>query len=398
MTTKEKIQMEMRFTEEQQAFIDNRSHRLILDAPAGSGKTETVAERVRSLVKENKQVLLICFTHSAEKTLQKRLDESGVDVKVRRVVSLAYEIVTEVFGENMFEIGDGTDIATEVAVRGVATVRQILELEGLVANGAPLPKSMSAAVGEVFNEYNALKAERNYLSFTDLLLIANGLKQYDFDEVVVDEAQDLTSSHMNFLLSLGATSMTLAGDPGQALFGFSGVNPDLFSELVQEGWSRVSLTRSFRVPEGVLPAVNAARSVPLQATRTGGSMRTIEADYKSVSRAIQGHLMPGDVVIGTRSAQLERVASRLEAETNMPVSRTWKGGLQPGTVQFATVHSAKGGEWNRVFILDVGPTGIWSPMDTDEDQQKRLFYVAASRTLDELIFLKTGEELPWGLQ
>lgn len=390
--------MEMRFTEEQQAFIDSRSSRLILDAPAGSGKTETVAERVRTLVEEDKKVQLICFTHSAEKTLQKRLDDAGVEVQVRRVVSLAYEIVTEAFGENYFEIGNGSDIASEVSVRGVATTKQILELEGLIANGAPLPTSMSAAVGEVFESYNNLKKDRNYLSFTDLLLIANGLKQYDVDEIVVDEGQDLTSIHMNFLLSLGSTSMTVAGDPGQALFGFSGVNPNLFSELVEEGWDRVSLTKSFRVPEGVLPAVNAARCAPLQAVRTGGTMRTIETDYKGVSRAIQGLLEPGDVVIGTRSAQLERVASRLEAETNTPVSRSWKGGLQPGTVQFSTVHSAKGGEWQRVFILDVGAQGIWSPMETDEDQQKRLFYVAASRTLDELIFLKTGDELPWGLQ
>ena len=388
----------MDFTEEQKQFINHNSLNLILDAPAGAGKTETVAARVQRLHEQGKSVLLICFTHSAERTLQKRLDSAGINVKVRRVVSLAHEIVSEVFGEDAFEIGDGSDLAKEVAVRGVATAKQIIDLEGLIANGAPLPNSMTAATGEVFDSYVKLKQQRQYLSFIDLLLIANGLKQLDVDEIVVDEAQDLTSCHLNMILSFGSRAITLAGDPGQALFGFSGVNPDLFSELVGEGWDKVSLTRSFRVPEGILPAVNVARSTPLSAVRSGGTIETMETDYKGVAVALERVLRPGDAVLGTRSAQLERVASRVAEQTTTPVSRSWDGGIKAGTAQFSTVHSAKGGEWNRVFILDVGAQGIWTPMTVSEEDRRRIFYVAASRALDTLILVKTGDELPWGMK
>ena len=386
----------MQVTDEQIAFTKHRSKHLILDAPAGSGKTETVAERVRLLAEEGKTVLLICFTHSAERTLQKRLDSAGLNVKVRRITSLAVEIMTDVFGKHTYEIGDGMDIASEVAVRGVATASQINQLETLIANGAPLPRSMPSAVGEVFANYTVLKKERGYLTYTDIFLIANGLQQYPVDEIVVDEAQDLSSIHLNMLLSFGASAYTLAGDPGQALFGFNGVNPDLFSELVHEGWDKVSLTKTFRVPAGILPAVNATRSVPLQAVRTGGSIRTLSADYKGAAAALQGVLKVDDVVVGRTSRSLERVASLVE-QSGAVVSRSWEEGVQPGTVQFSTVHAAKGGEWDRVYLLDVNEQGFYSRMETSPEEQKRLFYVASTRAQEELIFVNIGDELPWGI-
>lgn len=390
--------MNMNFTEEQLSFANHRSKHLILDAPAGSGKTETVAERVRLLANEGKTVLLVCFTHSAERTLQKRLDDAGIDVKVRRITSLAVEIMNDTFGKGVYEIGDGQAIAEEVAVRGVAKASQILQLETLIANGAPLPRSMPSAVGEIFAKFTALKKERGYLTFTDIFLIANGLKQYPVDEIVVDEAQDLSTLHLNMLLSFGASAITLAGDPGQALFGFNGVNAELFSELVHEGWDKVSLTKTFRVPAGILPAVNATRSTPLQAVRTGGSIRTLYTDYKGAAGALERVLKPGDVVVGRTSRNLERVASRIEEKTSMPVSRSWQEGVQADTVQFSTIHAAKGGEWDRVYVLDVCERGFYSRLETSEAEQERLFYVAASRAQHELILVSIGEELPWGLE
>lgn len=387
----------MRFTREQREFINIREPRLLLDAPAGSGKTEVVAERVRVLAEEGKTVRLVCFTHSARHTLQKRLDASGVDVEVRTVVSLAHEVLTRSVGAGMFEVGDGMDIAREVCVRGVASAAQLTNFESLTANGAPLPDTMNSAVGEVFNAYQELKAERGYLTYIDVVLLANGLQKFGCDELIVDEAQDLTPSQLSFILGFDAQSITLVGDPDQAIYGFSGVNSLMFKALEDEGWHRSSLTKSFRVPAGIIPAVNAARSQPLTAVRDGGSMRVIKTEYKRVAELLENELEHGDAVVGRNVKSLDRVASRLEQLTDKAVSKSWELGELPETVYFATVHSAKGGEWQRVFVLDVGQNGMWSPMSTELAEAKRLFYVAASRALTELVLVQIGDELPWGL-
>lgn len=386
----------MRFTKEQNNFINKDSTRLLLEAPAGSGKTETVAERVRVLTEKDRKVQVVCFTHSARNTLQRRLEAAGIGIEVRTVVSLAHEIVMEALGADSYEVGDGIELAREVCVRGVASAGQLVNLEALTANGAPLPNKMSSEVGEVFDAYQTRKQESNYLSFIDVVVLANGLKKYDWDELIVDEAQDLTPSQYNMLMSFGAKSVTLVGDSLQAIYGFSGVNPDMFDELSKD-WEKISLTKSFRVPSGILPAVNAPRSSQLTSVHSGGKITVLKSDYKQVPELLENLLKSGDCVIGATTRQLERVASRVELLSNNSVSRSWEEGELPGSIHFSTVHSAKGGEWERVFVLDITAKGIWSPMDSTEAEAKRLFYVAASRAQEELVLVNIGDKLPWGM-
>lgn len=388
----------MKYTNEQRAFVDARAERLILEAPAGTGKTEIVAERVRVLAEEGKRVKLICFTNASKRTLQKRLDDAGVKVKVQTVTSLAVEVLLAHVGRDAFTIGDGAQLATEVSVRGVVTAKQVKEFEGLIANGAPLPASMPSVVAGVFKDYQELKVERSYLSFIDVVLMATGMRSYGWDELIVDEAQDLTPIQMDFLRSCEPRAITLVGDSLQAIYGFSGVDASMFGNLAHGGWTRLELSETFRVPVGVLPAVNAVRPHPLRSKRSGGAVALVEAPFAAVAERLAKILEPGDCVVATTTRKLERVASYVENLTNTPISRSWMG-LPTGepVVHFSTIHSAKGGEWSRVFVLDIGEHGLTASVDVDPLENQRLFYVAVSRALDELVLVKIGDALPWGL-
>lgn len=390
--------MSMKYTDEQIEFINADVDRLILNAPAGAGKTETVAERVRRGVEGGKNVRVLCFTNSARETISARLMSVGLDVDVRTIHSFAHEVLSAHYGRS-FVSGDGQDLAMDVAARSGIDWRDVLLLEGLNANGAPLPSSMPAGVVEVYKRYEQKKKDQGYLSFSELVVAATGLGVEPIDELIVDEAQDVSPSQMRFLAELGAASMVLVGDPLQAIYGFAGVDPDLFSKLLAAGWTEVALTRSYRVPEGVLPAVNAVRGVPLSAVRSGGSVGSlvVSEGYAGVLDALMPELRPGDAVLGLTRRQLDRVASGVELLTGLDVSRSWLDGKKEGSVFFSTVYAAKGGEWDRVWILDVAENGLYSANPLMPGDAERLFYVAASRAKSDLRLVQIGEELPYGL-
>lgn len=387
----------MRYTDEQELFLSATSKNLLLDAPAGSGKTETVAERVRRSAVAGRKTQLTCFTHVARQTLQNRLDAAGLNLTVRTVVSLAYEAVVDEYGA--FSVGDGGDIAREVCARTPVKPGHLLQLEALTVNGAPLPDSLPSVTGEVWEKYQETKEARGYMTFFDVILAATALTSFAWDELVVDEAQDLTPTQLKMLDSFGAESMVLVGDPSQAIYGFSGVDVDLFPSLELRGWETYHLTESFRVPSGILPVVNIGREIPLRSARSGGLVTASPMAYADVASHLGPLLQAGDVVIGATARQLARIVSYMALfHPSVPVSTSWAEGTHvEGTVYLTTAHSSKGGEWDRVFLLDVGAGGLWSPMGSSSADRRKLFYVAASRALSELHLIQTGASLPWGL-
>jgi DNA helicase II / ATP-dependent DNA helicase PcrA len=53
-------------------------------------------------------------------------------------------------------------------------------------------------------------------------------------------------------------------------------------------------------------------------------------------------------------------------------------------VRLATIHEAKGDEWQSVYIANIGLTSFPHPAAIDLDEERRLFYVACTRAADEL--------------
>ena len=390
----------MKFTDEQLRFIESDAKRLILDAPAGTGKTETIAERVRRSVEAGKNVLLTCFTHSSRKTLQKRLNEAGLShITVRTVGSLAHELLVEEYG-NIFLVGDGSDIAREVCSGTAVRPKNLTQFEALTVNGAPLPDSLPPITASVYEEYEKKKEEIGYLSHLDVILAATGMRDYGYDEIYIDEAQDLAPIQWRMLLSFGGKKYIFAGDPGQAIYGFSGVDVELLPRLIADGWEKISLTRSFRVPSALLPVVNLNRETPMSSIRDGGSVQLIEEDYRKLPETLSMMLKKGDAVLSWNQNALSKIIGYMKIyRAGVPMTFSWnEKELKDDAVHFSTIHSAKGGEWNRVFLVGLEEDGFSSHWEKVEAEQKRLFYVGATRAKDELVLCQTGEELPWGLK
>jgi superfamily I DNA/RNA helicase len=66
-----------------------------------------------------------------------------------------------------------------------------------------------------------------------------------------------------------------------------------------------------------------------------------------------------------------------------------------GLLVLSTIHKAKGREWERVFWLDrIGTCpSKWARQAWQQDQEKNLMYVAATRAKSELIDLNLVERM-----
>ena len=82
----------------QKKAINTKTKNLLILAGAGSGKTFTIIEKIKSLIKEGikaKEILCISFTKESSLSLQYKLKKENINIKVRTFHSLGYEIINK---------------------------------------------------------------------------------------------------------------------------------------------------------------------------------------------------------------------------------------------------------------------------------------------------------------
>lgn len=72
------------------------------------------------------------------------------------------------------------------------------------------------------------------------------------------------------------------------------------------------------------------------------------------------------------------------------------GSAADGAVRLATLHGAKGLEFPVVFLCGVNDKLLpLSSAETDEQEERRLFYVGITRAQEELILTASGDASPF---
>lgn len=390
------------YSDEQSAFIHADGKRLLLEAVAGSGKTHAVAGRVLEQERLGKRVLVLAYTRSAVSTIGNRLLNAGSQTQVKTVSAYALEVLRRAIGDT-FDYGDGKDIAAEIAARSPISVKDILSYEALRSANAPLPRDITALTVEHFEKYQALKREKRYLSFIDITHAAihaltdkpSALVREHFDEIIVDEGQDLSPSQAAFLELLDTDTLTLAGDRNQSIFDFGGVDPELFERFGQTA-EVLHLSTSYRCPPAITEHISETFDITMRSaadSSNDGVLTRIHGTPTETTEWMVENIQPGSVILAPTKRQLERAAKKLsESRPELPIWRFWEEAVLPreAVITLASVHTAKGDEWENVYLMDTrGYETFWTPHDKEHDYESRLMYVAASRTFRNLFVLDT---------
>jgi superfamily I DNA/RNA helicase len=301
--------------------------------------------------------------------------------------------------------------------------------------GVRLDRAQRRAVWKAAQEFTALLRQSQRTTFVQLaadaidVLTAGdaGESMLRYNHVVVDEGQDLHPVHWRMLRALvepGVNDLFLCEDGHQRLYGQRVVLSRLGIET--RGRSR-RLTLNYRTTRQILGTALAV----LQGT----AVEDLEGDLDPTSGYRSALNGPPPELLGcaNRAAEVAAAVERVKAWTSVGrtsgagtigilvrrkrdantvfqaltrvgvkarlVASDGATGAEP--VHVVTMHSAKGGEFERVIVLHVDDETVpdsyaLAQVDADERQdqlarERFLLYVACSRARDQLVITWSGE-------
>jgi DNA helicase II / ATP-dependent DNA helicase PcrA len=225
-------------------------------APAGSGKTKTLTNRIVHLLNSGvpaPRILALAFNKKAAGEMNDRLRQKGVTgVEVRTFHALGYQIVRQKLGWRFDtkQAGRQTRRLLHHAVnghvqlparRGVDPLDNFLLVLRQAKTELPPLEEMAVTVeeqtiafGPIFNQFLQLQYRHQLLAFDDMIYLAARLllkdddlrRQYQerFSYVLVDEFQDLNKAQLLLLqiLALPENNLFVVGDDDQMIYGWRG--------------------------------------------------------------------------------------------------------------------------------------------------------------------------------
>jgi len=399
-------------------------------APAGSGKTTVLIERVRELQNRGtaaNRILCLSFNRDAKQEIAARLATAGLTgVETRSFHGLGLWILREegrlrpsvgeldaaAWGNLIHAAGptpDGSPMKPDMARELVTTFKlaAMITPDEAIGRAAGLdPAEQHAAA--IYTAYEQELARRRQLDFDDLVAGAVRLLQTDaavrhrwqrrFDRVLVDEYQDIepVQALLVGILAAPQDSLFCVGDEDQCIYAWrrATVRRIIELDLVYPDLERYALCHNYRCGRRI----------------TTASRRLIEHNRIRFRKPLKaGAKSAGDIMVwpcGGRGQGAQQAAVRVHAETcldTVVLARTSRlldeviaacdqhpeGRGQTG---FATIHAAKGREWSRVILYgaDEGLAPHRQALrEGGLEDERRLFYVALTRAKERLEIICT---------
>ena len=294
----------------QQKVVDSTATSIRMVAPAGSGKTETLARRVQARIAHGfapHRILLLTFDNNARQSVLRKLQALNVpeSVRVSTLNAFGYQLlnthfpderrrmVREVYFPNSPILNDlvaeyGHSVFTEMLgkIKNAAIDPRTVDAGDLASWCAknrehllrdleddPILEDVSDVrfgreLAREMQGYEQFLAQKNGIDFDDQKLrplirlqqddLALERLQQAFDDVVVDEFQDINLLDAKLInLIAGQSSLLITGDDDQAIYGFRGATADYLIHPRQElhrDFTSFELAMNYRCPPRILDA------------------------------------------------------------------------------------------------------------------------------------------------
>ena len=261
-------------TDEQQAAVDSDASALVVTAPAGTGKTETLTRRTERFVNDpasgHARVLVVTYTTRAAKEFEARLRG--------RIGHLMQRITADTvhgFSHTLLTT-HGTHVGLPPDFQVLSNDADRVDLLASYENSRH-PEDCASLLGKLDlarardESHPLLQTWRNALEdkgavdFNEMIAKATEVLRIPalgemmrriYGLVVVDEAQNLTRQQYDFISALIGRSSTngpplvpttLLGDPNQSVTGFAGGDSGLMERFANDyDAMKIPLNRNFR--------------------------------------------------------------------------------------------------------------------------------------------------------
>lgn len=348
---------------EQQRVVDSDAAALVVVAGAGSGKTEVVARRVERLLSADPdgdgRVLAVSFTVKAADELRARvrhrLGHLHRRVDADTVHGFALSVVRQ-FGTRL-----GLPIEPEVLAQPADRVEMLeewLREQGRTVDDLrrlfeklDLARAKGQESAPFLQEWRDCLAAHGAVDYPAMLDVAAELLEVPavgrvvrraYDEVVVDEAQNLTEAQYRVITTLlgladrPAMRATMVGDDRQSIVGFAGADHRLMARFARDyAAERHELAVNYRCSTAVAwvsTAVAAALGNPSAGTASYSAEGQVtvhpavdeRAEAAAVLRWAQGLLQDGlspPVVPSSEGVRAEDIAVLCRTTSGLQATR-----------------------------------------------------------------------------
>lgn len=340
------------YTKEQELFINYEENKsVILAACAGSGKTFSCVQRLKTLVERGvdpNKIIFFSFTKAATEELRERVESAGILVREKVSQGEGVTITTiHAFANSLLaRMGKFKGVATfyefmnwfkqEHKPSSHAT-REVKEAYAeLIANMYEDADQISSAIGafklqsadnikapipEFFNDYKTFLRLQKKRDFSDMLIEVRDLLRENvwlkkfrghYDYIFIDEYQDTSTIQLQTLLSLNAKYYYMIGDRNQSIYGYSGANCTKLEEMLKKrrDVKEMSLSVNFRSDESIVENSNKYSSL----TAVANSKESGYVDKRimlKMDELVELLKQPGEVVVLVRTNAIIR---KLEKE------------------------------------------------------------------------------------
>src|SRR5690606_856041 len=337
-------------------------------APAGSGKTRVLTERLRHLVVdrgyEPEGVVAVAYNRKARDEMGARTP--GVGGRILTLNALGYDIVAAGLGRrpDVLETRDVRRLLEPFVPRGARRLNTdplapYVEALSAVRLGLRSPEEVEderedvPGLADAFPAYRAELQRRGVIDFDEQVLLAIELLLRDGElrraqqarhrHLLVDEFQDLTPAHVLLVRLLSAPTFDVfgVGDDDQVIYGHAGATPRFLTgyDASFPGAAHHALEVNYRCPPAVVDAArhllgrNRVR-VPkvIRAARRGGGDGDLvvrrhppQAGAAELVAVVTGCLdrpgvEPSDVAVLTRVGSLLLAPHVALVEAGVPVA------------------------------------------------------------------------------
>lgn len=221
-------------------------------APAGSGKTRVLTERLRHLLVDRKQpreqVVAVAYNRRAQEEMARRTQDFAP--RVHTLNSLGWQILRDALPG--VQLVDSGPRVRELFARHTPPLDRrantdplapYVEALNITRQGLLDPAGVEAGYSDItgfadaFRRYRAELRERDLADYDEqlyrtceLLLADAGLRrkwQRQCRHLLVDEFQDLTPLHLLMIRTLGSPALDVfgTGDDDQVIYGYAGADP-----------------------------------------------------------------------------------------------------------------------------------------------------------------------------
>ncbi|WP_293298566.1 UvrD-helicase domain-containing protein [Pedobacter sp. UBA4863] len=288
----------------------------------------------------------------------------------------------------------------------------------------------------ILNKYNETLKERCEIDFNDMInrateLIRANQPKYNYRYIIIDEYQDISFSRFNLIKEirdLSGARLTCVGDDWQSIYRFAGSDISLFSNFGKYvgHYEQLLIEQTFRNSQELINvSANFVKKNPKQIAKNPISKKEpltspikfvhhnrndIETTFlNEVQNLVTRYGKKSILVLGRHSFDAIELVKYANGSIKF-IERTGKlevKGFEDVEINFLTVHKSKGAEADNVILLNLKNDWLGFPNKVTDDpilslllsddeayrfaEERRLFYVALTRTKNEVVLLIPNE-------